>query len=161
MIDALAHDSAPPCDARVCTAPPLRAITHALRETPHMWRRSVMTAFAALRLCVIAATLAHSSEIIAQTAAPDGAIRVAFPVSESGFDPQAVIDAYSADICTAIFEPLYRYDYFARPVRLEPAIAAALPEISDGGRTYTIRIKPGIRFTPDPAFKGKPRELVA
>ena len=160
MIDALAHDSATPCNARVCNAPPLRAITHALLD-PDMWRRSLTTAFAALRLCVVAVTLAHAPAINAQTAAPDGVIRVAFPVAESGFDPQAVIDAYSADICAAIFEPLYRYDYFARPVRLEPAIAAALPEISDAGRTYTIRIKPGIRFTPDPAFKGKPRELIA
>ncbi len=39
--------------------------------------------------------------------------------------------------------------------------AATLPEISDGGLTYTLRIRPGIYFTPDPAFKGKPRELTA
>ena len=37
----------------------------------------------------------------------------------------------------------------------------ALPEVTDGGRTYTFRIKPGIYFTPDPAFKGLRRELVA
>jgi hypothetical protein len=36
-----------------------------------------------------------------------------------------------------------------------------LPEIRDGGRTLVFKIKPGIYFTPDPAFNGKPRELVA
>ena len=36
-----------------------------------------------------------------------------------------------------------------------------MPEITDGGRTWTIRLKTGIRFADDPAFSGKPRELVA
>ena len=34
-------------------------------------------------------------------------------------------------------------------------------DIGDGGRRWTMRVKPGIFFTDDPAFKGKPRELVA
>ena len=42
-----------------------------------------------------------------------------------------------------------------------PRTAAALPAISADGKTWTIKIKPGIFFTDDPAFKGKPRELVA
>jgi ABC-type transport system substrate-binding protein len=117
--------------------------------------------FATARMLVVVALLVQCAATLAQPRGRDGTIRVAFQVAEAGFDPQAVYDAYSADVCTAIFEPLYRYDYFARPVRMEPAIAAALPDVTDGGRTYTIRIKRGIRFTPDPAFKGKPRELVA
>jgi hypothetical protein len=39
--------------------------------------------------------------------------------------------------------------------------AAAMPEISADGRVWKIRIRPGIYFTDDPAFKGKKRELVA
>ena len=42
-----------------------------------------------------------------------------------------------------------------------PQTAAALPEISPDGRTWTIRIAPGTYFADDPAFKGKKRELVA
>ena len=121
--------------------------------------RMLGIAVAALRALVIAVALLHGGPTFAQ--GRDNAIRVAFPIAEAGFDPQAVTDTYSADVCAAIFEPLYRYDYFARPVRLEPAIAAAMPETSDGGRTFTIRIKQGIRFAADPAFNGKPRELVA
>jgi ABC-type transport system substrate-binding protein len=33
--------------------------------------------------------------------------------------------------------------------------------VTDQGRTYTIKVRPGIRFAADPAFKGKPRELTA
>lgn len=115
----------------------------------------------AIGTALVAAAIGCAIVMDARAAAREGVIRVAFPVAENGFDPQAIYDIYSADVCSVIFEPLYRYDYFARPVRLVPAIAASLPEITDGGRTFTIRIKPGIRFTPDPAFKGKPRELVA
>jgi oligopeptide transport system substrate-binding protein len=88
-------------------------------------------------------------------------LRVAFPVAETGFDPQAAYDLYSTDVCRAIFDALYTYDYFARPVRLVPNTAESLPVLTDGGRTYTIRLKRGIHFAADPAFKGKPRELTA
>ena len=49
----------------------------------------------------------------------------------------------------------------ARPVRLVPNTAAALPEVSDDFRTFTVRLTPGIFFQDDPAFKGKRRELIA
>ena len=88
-------------------------------------------------------------------------LRVAFLTAETGFDPQAIGDDYSDAICRAIFDPLYRYDYFARPVRMIPNTAESLPEITDGGRTYTIKVKPGIYFAADPAFGGKKRELTA
>jgi ABC-type transport system substrate-binding protein len=49
----------------------------------------------------------------------------------------------------------------ARPARMRPNTAAAMPEVSDDFRTFTFRIKPGIHFADDPAFKGRKRELVA
>ncbi len=88
-------------------------------------------------------------------------IHVSQAEAENGFDPQAVYDTYSFDICRAIFEPLYTYDYFARPARLIPNTADGMPQISDGGRTYTVKVKKGIYFAADPAFKGKKRELTA
>jgi ABC-type transport system substrate-binding protein len=36
-----------------------------------------------------------------------------------------------------------------------------MPESSDGGRTWTVTLRKGIYFTPDAAFKGARRELVA
>ena len=86
-------------------------------------------------------------------------LRVAFPIAETGFDPQAAGDAYSNYVNRAIFDPLYRYDYLARPYKLVPNTAAAMPEIRPDGKTWTIRIRKGIYFADDPAFKGKRREL--
>jgi hypothetical protein len=88
-------------------------------------------------------------------------LQVAFPVAENGFDPQVIYDTYSDSVCAAIFDPLYKLDYFARPVRMLPNTADGLPQIADGGRTYTIKVQPGIYFAADPAFKGKKRELTA
>jgi ABC-type transport system substrate-binding protein len=76
-------------------------------------------------------------------------------------DPQQITDLYSRRVADVIFEGLYEFDYLASPARVVPNTAVALPEITDGGRTWTIRIKPGILFADDPAFKGKPRELIA
>jgi len=76
-------------------------------------------------------------------------------------DPQQISDFYSVRIAQHIFEGLYEYSYLADPVRVIPNTAATLPEIGDDGRRWTIRLRKGIRFSDDPAFKGKPRELVA
>jgi ABC-type transport system substrate-binding protein len=88
-------------------------------------------------------------------------LRVAFPVAETGFDPAATSDLYSDHVQRAIFETLYGFDYLARPYRRVPRTAAAMPVVEDGGRTWTMRVRPGIRFADDPAFNGAPRELTA
>src|SRR6266536_3902638 len=88
-------------------------------------------------------------------------IRTAFIVAETGFDPQATSDLYSDSIQRAIFDTLYGFDYLGRPYKRVPRTAAAMPEITDGGRTWTIKVKPGLYFADDPAFKGKKRELTA
>ncbi len=76
-------------------------------------------------------------------------------------DPHQIDDDPSSQVAAAIFEGLYNWDYLASPARLAPVGAAALPEVTDDGRTWTMRLQPGILFTDDPAFNGKPRELTA
>ena len=96
------------------------------------------------------------------SAQPDGKVlRVAFPIAETGFDPQAGGDAYSNYVNRQIFDPLYKYEYLTRPFKLVSNTATALPEISADGKTWTIHVRPGIYFADDPAFKGKRRELTA
>jgi ABC-type transport system substrate-binding protein len=88
--------------------------------------------------------------------------RLAFPAAETSFDPtQTDSSLYSTLVIAQVLESPLAYDYLARPVRLVPKTAAALPEISADFRTLTFRIRPGIFFAGDPAFNGKPRELVA
>ncbi|MEO6927733.1 MAG: ABC transporter substrate-binding protein [Casimicrobiaceae bacterium] len=86
-------------------------------------------------------------------------VRDVFPAAESGFDPAAAHDLYSGEVEQAIFETLYTYDYLARPSKVVPLTADGMPVVTDDGKTYTIKLKKGIYFTPDPAFKGKRREL--
>ena len=92
---------------------------------------------------------------------PAKILRIAFPTGETGFDPARVSDLYSNEVNEAIFDRLLTYDYLARPAKLVPMAAEAMPEVTDNGRTYTFHIRKGIFFASDPAFKGKPRELVA
>ena len=92
---------------------------------------------------------------------PSKVLHVAFLIAETGFDPQASSDVYSNYVNRVIFDPLFRYDYLARPHKVIPNTAAALPEASKDGKEWTIRVKPGIYFNDDPVFKGKKRELTA
>lgn len=112
-------------------------------------------------VCFVAALLLFLPALPAAAADPNKVVRHVFPVAETGFDPQAIHDLYSGTVVQAIFETLLTYDYLARPSKLVPMAAEALPQITDNGKTYTFKIRKGVYFTPDPAFKGAKRELVA
>jgi len=88
-------------------------------------------------------------------------LRVAFNSAETGFDPAKISDLYSRTVTPHIFEALYTYDHLARPFRIKPLTADGMPEVADEYRSWTIRVRPGIHFADDPAFKGQRRELVA
>ena len=96
-----------------------------------------------------------------QAADPNKVLRYAFEVAETSFDPPRISDLYSNIVNGAMFDAPYNYDYLARPAKMKPNTATALPEISADGLTYTIRIKTGIYFNDDPAFNGRQRELTA
>ena len=116
-----------------------------------------------MTLTRIAAGLAAFLVAFAVSAAdaPKKVLRFAFRTAETGFDPQKIDDRYSVGVCENIFEGLLSYDYLARPVKLVPLVAESIPQPEEGGTRYTFRIKPGIYFADDPAFKGQKRELVA
>ncbi|MCH7338121.1 ABC transporter substrate-binding protein [Acinetobacter higginsii] len=91
----------------------------------------------------------------------DKVLRVAFEAPDDGFDMVKTFNFYSGNVADVIFERLLQYDYIANPVKLVPSTAESLPVIEKNGQVYIFKIKPGIYFTDDPAFKGKRRELVA
>ena len=119
---------------------------------------AVVTAFS---LAVGTATVA------AQPASPPAAdgvkkvLRYAFEVAETSLDPVKIQDIYSRTLTPHIFESLLRYDPLARPIKVRPLTAEAMPTHSDDFRVWTVKLRPGIYFASDPAFKGKRRELVA
>jgi ABC-type transport system substrate-binding protein len=99
--------------------------------------------------------------VVAQNGNGQRVLHYAFEVAETGFDPAPLTDLYSRIVTAHIFENLYRYDHLARPFKIRPNTAVAMPEVSDDFRVWTIRLRPGIYFADDPAFKGGRRELVA
>jgi ABC-type transport system substrate-binding protein len=107
-----------------------------------------------------AIALASACSGAALAADPAKVLRVSMNDITS-LDPQQPTDLYSTRISSHLFEGLYQFDYLASPATVVPNTAEAMPAISDGGRTWTIRVRKGIRFVDDPVFKGKPRELVA
>jgi oligopeptide transport system substrate-binding protein len=111
-------------------------------------------------LAVIAGSIAPQS-IAADWADPAKVLRIAFPIDVSGLDPAGTQETYASLVEQRIFDALYVWDYLARPYKFVPSIATGMPEISADGRVWTIRIRPGIYFSDDPAFAGKKRELTA
>ena len=95
------------------------------------------------------------------SAAPTKTIRFAFLTGETSFDPVMVTDVMSNTINEAIFDPLLTYDFLARPAKLVPNTAVSLPEVTEQGRVYTFKIRPGISFQDDPLFNGKKREVTS
>lgn len=118
-------------------------------------RRPVFATWLALAL------LAGASEGILAAADPNKVLRVAIEAGDDGFDPSRSTNYYSGLIEEAIFERLLTYDYLAEPAKIVPMLAETMPEVGDGGKTYTFRLRKGVYFTPDPAFKDGKRELTA
>ncbi|NRF69254.1 bicyclomycin resistance protein [Aquincola sp. S2] len=105
---------------------------------------------------------------IGSAAAPQSAaggpktLHLALAATETQLDPpQTESSRYTFQLLACILEAPLRFDYLARPPRLQPATAAAMPEITPDSKQITLRIRPGILFSDDPAFGGKPRELTA
>ena len=113
---------------------------------------------AALLLCLTCLP-AQAAEPVAPR--QEKVLRMFLSTSETGLDPAVASDNATLSLLENLFDPLLRYDYLARPARLRGNTATAMPEVSKDGLRYTFRIRPGIHFTPDPAFKGVKRELTA
>lgn len=62
----------------------------------------------------------------------------------SSLDPVNAATIYANHIVINIYDTLYRYKYLARPYEIVPNIAVAMPEVSEDGLIYTIRIKKGV-----------------
>ena len=83
-------------------------------------------------------------------------------------DPATSYAANENQFIGQIYEPVLQYDYLARPYKLIPLTASAMPEVRRYDKNgqlltasgvaatsvYTIHIKPGIFYQPHPALAG-------
>jgi len=62
----------------------------------------------------------------------------------------------SAEILSAVYEPLLEYHYLKRPYQLIPGIAKAIPKAqvhANGQVSYAFDLREGIMYHPDPCFQ--------
>ena len=82
-------------------------------------------------------------------------------IGGDALDPAQLNSILVANVIENVIEPMLRYDYLERPLKLVPNTLEAMPEVGEGGRVYTCRMRKGVFFAPDEAFGGKRRELTA
>jgi oligopeptide transport system substrate-binding protein len=87
--------------------------------------------------------------------------RLEFKADITGFDPPAAPDLYSGIVIDGVFDTLLTYDYLAEPSKLVPKLTDGMPEVTDSGKLYTVKLKKGVYFSPHEVFGGKKRELTA
>ncbi len=78
--------------------------------------------------------------------------RVTYSSAVKSIDPATCGDVASSSVQANIFEGLYGYKYLKRPVEVTPQLAVAMPQISDSGCRYTIRVKKGVYYHRNPCF---------
>lgn len=92
----------------------------------------------------------------------DSTLNLVLRANVKGIDPITANDLYSATVVNQIYEGLLQYNYLKRPFVLEPKLADGMPEVSKDGLTYTFKIKKGLKFQDNAAFKdGKGRDITA
>src|ERR1700676_3109273 len=83
-----------------------------------------MSRNALFRLIAVCGSIVLAAASFSARGADSGKVlHVAFVAPETGFDPQAVSDVYSNFVNREIFDPLYKYDYLARPYKVVPNTA--------------------------------------
>ena len=80
----------------------------------------------------------------------------------SSIDPVQSRNVYASTVILNAYDTLYAFKYLARPYEIKTNLATAMPDVSEDGLVYRIRIKEGVHFVDDPAFEGGiGRELTA
>jgi ABC-type transport system substrate-binding protein len=94
-------------------------------------------------------------------------LRQAIHADVRSLDPATCSDLTSAALQGHVLEGLFSYHYLHRPARIVPALARSLPTVSQDGKVYTIRLREGVTYQPNPCFgvddrgRLRTREVVA
>ena len=103
-----------------------------------------------LAACGSSSPSSSSSAAAGATPKKGGTLVFAWDSEPATLDPAIAWNLVDWQVEHAVFESLYKY--VAEPgvagTSLEPSMAVAMPAMSNGGKTYTIKLKPGILFQP-------------
>lgn len=83
------------------------------------------------------------------TYAPGGTLRVSMGSAPESLDPQSGYSSESEEADWLVYTPLLTYAHQAGAAgeQLIPGLATALPVVSDGGKTYTMTLRKGLKFS--------------
>jgi ABC-type transport system substrate-binding protein len=115
----------------------------------------------------IALALAGALCVSACDAIPPPDATFVSPSDIKTFDPVDAGDLYAGGAQRQVYDGLLEYDYLKRPPELIPALASALPEISEDELTFTFHLRDDIYFhdstcfDPERKVKAKGRRVVA
>ena len=92
-------------------------------------------------------TRAHAGVTSSQSAG--GWVEMVAGAYPGSFDPAADDTTQGAEVNWLVYTGLttYRHADGVAGEELQPGLATALPVVSDGGRTYTVTLRPGLRFS--------------
>jgi ABC-type transport system substrate-binding protein len=110
---------------------------------------------------MLVAAASASASVASAAGAEPKVLHALLSTGETALDPAVASDLASLSLLENLFDPMLRYDYLARPVKLRPNTLTEMPAVDAAGTTWTLRLKPGMHFMDDPAFGGKPREVTA
>ncbi len=95
-------------------------------------------------------------------AGPSGTLEMEIPLAPRCLDPIRADDDTSRTLVANLYDRLFAYHYLHRPYQLVPSLAAGMPEVSEDGLTWTIRLRDDVVFADDACFPGgKGRALTA
>jgi oligopeptide transport system substrate-binding protein len=101
-----------------------------------------------LAACGGSSTSSAASPASSGTPQKGGTLVFAWNSEPASLDPAIAYNLIDWQICHDIFDSLYQFA--PKPgiagTKLEPGLAAAMPQLTNGGKTYTIPLKQGIRF---------------
>jgi YVTN family beta-propeller protein len=115
-------------------------------------RKTRVDAHGAVRgLAVAGGHLWVSSGAVPSNVHRGGTLRIAaaaLPGGISGLDPPNSYDRTAWHANRVVYDSLLAYHYSsADPQVLVPDLATSVPDPTDGGRTYTFNLRPGIRYS--------------
>ncbi|HET6186193.1 MAG TPA: ABC transporter substrate-binding protein, partial [Trebonia sp.] len=102
--------------------------------------------FAGLAACSAPATTSSSGST---ASAGSGSITVGLAEAPDALDPTTAATFVGRTVFANMCQKLYDIN---AGLQIVPQLAASLPVVSDGGRTYTINLKPGILFNDGTPF---------
>jgi oligopeptide transport system substrate-binding protein len=115
-----------------------------------------MKHFYLIALVVVAALVLFPVFLLspdARNGGPEKSVyRLTYPADVKSLDPATCGDDMSSSIQGNCYEGLYTYHYLKRPLEVIPQLAACMPEVSKDGLTYTIRLKPDVRYHRNACF---------